>query len=172
MISSPWKPDSWKTKVDAQAIAYDDPSALEGACARLRELPPLVTSWEIERLKALLACAGEFAAHHVHQRVQPEDHARDAFEQTHEMVAAQDVGALVNEDVAQLVATERVGQPLRQNHHRTEQAHRQGRAHPSRRRQPRQTPRADVQESYAGAFGASRTRSAASIDRAGRCAYV
>jgi len=53
--SSLWNPDSWKTKVDAQAIAYDDASALEGACARLRDLPPLVTSWEIERLKALLA---------------------------------------------------------------------------------------------------------------------
>jgi 3-deoxy-7-phosphoheptulonate synthase len=41
-------------KPDAQAIAYDA-VALENACARLRELPPLVTSWEIERLKRLLA---------------------------------------------------------------------------------------------------------------------
>ena len=30
-------------------------AALEAACARLRQLPPLVTSWEIERLKRLLA---------------------------------------------------------------------------------------------------------------------
>jgi 3-deoxy-7-phosphoheptulonate synthase len=52
---SPWAPDSWKSKVDAQAIAYDDAGALEGACARLALLPPLVTSWEIERFKALLA---------------------------------------------------------------------------------------------------------------------
>jgi 3-deoxy-7-phosphoheptulonate synthase len=52
-----WTPDSWKSKVDAQAIAYDDAGALESACARLRALPPLVTSWEIERLKALLADA-------------------------------------------------------------------------------------------------------------------
>jgi len=50
-----WTPDSWKSKLDAQAIVYDDPAALEEACARLRELPPLVTSWEIERLKSLLA---------------------------------------------------------------------------------------------------------------------
>jgi 3-deoxy-7-phosphoheptulonate synthase len=50
-----WSPDSWKSKVDAQAIAYDDAAALEAACSRLRELPPLVTSWEIARLKDLLA---------------------------------------------------------------------------------------------------------------------
>ena len=53
----PWTPDSWKSKVDAQAIAYGDTDALERACTRLRELPPLVTSWEIERLKQLLADA-------------------------------------------------------------------------------------------------------------------
>ena len=41
--------------MDAQAIAYDDAAALDAACARLRELPPLVTSWEISRLKGLLA---------------------------------------------------------------------------------------------------------------------
>jgi 3-deoxy-7-phosphoheptulonate synthase len=50
-----WTPNSWKSKVDAQAVAYEDPAALESACARLRTLPPLVTSWEIERLKRLLA---------------------------------------------------------------------------------------------------------------------
>jgi 3-deoxy-7-phosphoheptulonate synthase len=50
-----WTPDSWKSKIDPQAIPYDDPAALETACARLRELPPLVTSWEITRLKRLLA---------------------------------------------------------------------------------------------------------------------
>jgi 3-deoxy-7-phosphoheptulonate synthase len=49
-----WTPDSWKSKSDSQAIAYD-PEALDRACARLRELPPLVTSWEIARLKGLLA---------------------------------------------------------------------------------------------------------------------
>jgi 3-deoxy-7-phosphoheptulonate synthase len=50
-----WSPESWKSKVDAQAIAYDDAGALEAACHRLRELPPLVTSWEVARLKQLLA---------------------------------------------------------------------------------------------------------------------
>ena len=50
-----WTPDSWRSKVDPQAVPYDDAAALESACARLRELPPLVTSWEITRLKRLLA---------------------------------------------------------------------------------------------------------------------
>jgi len=58
VLSPPdWSPDSWKSKVDAQAVVYDDSSALEAAYARLRDLPPLVTSWEIDRLKALLADA-------------------------------------------------------------------------------------------------------------------
>jgi 3-deoxy-7-phosphoheptulonate synthase len=55
MTSSAWSPDTWKAKVDAQAIEYEDPAALQSACTRLRGLPPLVTSWEIERLKQLLA---------------------------------------------------------------------------------------------------------------------
>jgi 3-deoxy-7-phosphoheptulonate synthase len=50
-----WSPDSWKSKIDPQAVPYDDSAALETACARLKELPPLVTSWEISRLKRLLA---------------------------------------------------------------------------------------------------------------------
>ncbi|HEV3191532.1 MAG TPA: 3-deoxy-7-phosphoheptulonate synthase, partial [Polyangiaceae bacterium] len=59
MTSSSWTPDSWKAMVDAQAIEYDDEGALEAVCTRLRQLPPLVTSWEIERLKRLLAEAQE-----------------------------------------------------------------------------------------------------------------
>lgn len=54
-----WSPSSWREKPVAQDIAYRDPIALERALTRLRELPPLVTSWEIERLKAQLAEAGE-----------------------------------------------------------------------------------------------------------------
>jgi 3-deoxy-7-phosphoheptulonate synthase len=50
-----WSPTSWTTKAQAQQIAYPDPAAVERAVARLRQLPPLVTSWEVERLKALLA---------------------------------------------------------------------------------------------------------------------
>jgi 3-deoxy-7-phosphoheptulonate synthase len=54
-----WSPTSWKSKVEAQAVAYGDAPALEAALARLRTLPPLVTSWEVERLKRLLADAQE-----------------------------------------------------------------------------------------------------------------
>jgi 3-deoxy-7-phosphoheptulonate synthase len=55
VTTTPWTPDSWRAKVDAQAIAYDDAAALDAACKRLRELPPLVTSWEVSRLRTLLA---------------------------------------------------------------------------------------------------------------------
>jgi 3-deoxy-7-phosphoheptulonate synthase len=41
----------------AQAVSYPDARALEIAVARLRELPPLVTSWEVERLRTLVADA-------------------------------------------------------------------------------------------------------------------
>ncbi len=54
MTTTPWTPDSWKSKVDSQAIDYDA-AALESACGRLRQLPPIVTSWEVTRLKGLLA---------------------------------------------------------------------------------------------------------------------
>jgi 3-deoxy-7-phosphoheptulonate synthase len=51
----PWSPESWKSKALAQEVQYEDAAALDAAVAKLRGLPPLVTSWEIERLKAQLA---------------------------------------------------------------------------------------------------------------------
>jgi len=54
-----WDLDSWRSRFDAQAIDYSDSAALSTACARLRDLPPLVTSWEIDALKRLLAEAQE-----------------------------------------------------------------------------------------------------------------
>src|SRR3954463_3059585 len=53
----PWTPNSWETKPAEQQVRYDDPEALRTAVDRLRALPPLVTSWEIERLKTLIAQA-------------------------------------------------------------------------------------------------------------------
>lgn len=53
----PWTPDSWRGFEQAQKIDYPDAAALERAVAKLRSLPPLVTSWEIERLKGELADA-------------------------------------------------------------------------------------------------------------------
>jgi 3-deoxy-7-phosphoheptulonate synthase len=52
-----WSIDSWKTKLTSQQIIYKDRKAVENALARLRNFPPLVTSWEIERLKSRLADA-------------------------------------------------------------------------------------------------------------------
>lgn len=52
-----WAVDSWKTKLTSQQIVYKDRSTLREAIAQLRKLPPLVTSWEIERLKHYIADA-------------------------------------------------------------------------------------------------------------------
>src|SRR4051794_1019676 len=54
---SEWTPDSWRDKRDQHPFQYEDPAAMAAVTARLSELPPLVTSWEIVRLKALLADA-------------------------------------------------------------------------------------------------------------------
>jgi len=54
-----WTPDSWRARLESQQVRYDDPEAVARAVAKLRALPPLVTSWEIERLRTLLAEAQE-----------------------------------------------------------------------------------------------------------------
>jgi 3-deoxy-7-phosphoheptulonate synthase len=49
-----WTPTSW-TRVPAKQLpTYPDQVALEEAVRRLSQLPPLVTSWEVERLKKQL----------------------------------------------------------------------------------------------------------------------
>ncbi len=50
-----WHADSWKDKPHAQDVSYDDPAALASVVSKLKSLPPLVTSWEVERLKELVA---------------------------------------------------------------------------------------------------------------------
>jgi 3-deoxy-7-phosphoheptulonate synthase len=54
-----WSPTSFRSRPMEQGITYPDAAALETVITRLRTLPPLVTSWEIERLKTLLAEAQE-----------------------------------------------------------------------------------------------------------------
>ncbi len=54
-MRSDWSPDSWRAKPALQQPSFRDESALRDALARLRRLPPLVTSWEVEALKAQLA---------------------------------------------------------------------------------------------------------------------
>jgi 3-deoxy-7-phosphoheptulonate synthase len=48
---SAWSPESWRNFPLEQDVPYEDPAALDEVEKRLRELPPLVTSWEMERLK-------------------------------------------------------------------------------------------------------------------------
>ncbi len=52
-----WSPTSWKQKPATQQVAYSDPDALTRVVDEMGRLPPLVTSWEIEKLKGELAQA-------------------------------------------------------------------------------------------------------------------
>jgi 3-deoxy-7-phosphoheptulonate synthase len=54
-----WSPNSWRTKPAAHQVQYASQSALNSTLAELSQLPPLVTSWEIETLKSQLAEAAE-----------------------------------------------------------------------------------------------------------------
>ena len=54
-----WSPESWQHKPAVQQPVYPDTGALARALEQLRELPPLVTSWEVLALKRKLADAAE-----------------------------------------------------------------------------------------------------------------
>ena len=54
-MNADWSPISWQTKPLAQGVEYPDRELLRQILAELAELPPLVTSWEVESLKAQLA---------------------------------------------------------------------------------------------------------------------
>ncbi len=54
-----WSPDSWRQFPALQQPTYPDEAALAASLEDLRQLPPLVTSWEILRLKEQLANAAE-----------------------------------------------------------------------------------------------------------------
>ena len=54
-----WSPESWQHKPAVQQPVYPDTEALARALEQLRELPPLVTSWEVLALKRKLADAAE-----------------------------------------------------------------------------------------------------------------
>ncbi|HLK67381.1 MAG TPA: 3-deoxy-7-phosphoheptulonate synthase class II [Bryobacteraceae bacterium] len=59
--TSVWSPESWRLRPALQQPEYPDPEALAAVLAELRQLPPLVTSWEILNLREQLAeaAAGE-----------------------------------------------------------------------------------------------------------------
>src|SRR5512140_568422 len=52
-----WTIDAYKTRPNPQAVPYDDPAALARATETRRRMPPLVTSWEVERLREQIADA-------------------------------------------------------------------------------------------------------------------
>jgi len=52
-----WHPASWQQKPAKQQANYPSAKALEQALEQLSQLPPLVTSWEIEAFKQQLASA-------------------------------------------------------------------------------------------------------------------
>ncbi len=58
-LPADWAPDSWRARPALQMPVYPDADALGAALAELRNLPPLVTSWEIFSLKQQLAEAQE-----------------------------------------------------------------------------------------------------------------
>ena len=50
-----WTLDSWRQFPALQQPEYPDPAALDRVLAELRQLPPLVVSWEIVQLREQLA---------------------------------------------------------------------------------------------------------------------
>lgn len=50
-----WTPETWQQKPATQQPHYPDAAALQAALAQIKTLPPLVTSWEVNGLKAQLA---------------------------------------------------------------------------------------------------------------------
>jgi 3-deoxy-7-phosphoheptulonate synthase len=59
--TNPWSPTSWQTKPALQQPGYSDQALLARVLAEMAQLPPLVTSWEVENLREELAraAAGE-----------------------------------------------------------------------------------------------------------------
>ena len=54
-----WTPESWQKRQAQQQPKYDNPQELADAIRLLTTLPPLVTAWEVDRLRKQLAIAEE-----------------------------------------------------------------------------------------------------------------
>jgi 3-deoxy-7-phosphoheptulonate synthase len=54
---SSWSPESWQSKVAAQQASYPDADAVRRVVDEMHQLPPLVTSWEVESLRTQLGRA-------------------------------------------------------------------------------------------------------------------
>jgi 3-deoxy-7-phosphoheptulonate synthase len=54
---SEWSPASWQSRPAQQQPSYPDAKAVDAAVLEISRLPPLVTSWEVEKLKGMLSRA-------------------------------------------------------------------------------------------------------------------
>jgi 3-deoxy-7-phosphoheptulonate synthase len=54
-VPVPWSPSSWRDRIAVQQPTYRDPARVDEVLAEIARLPPLVTSWEVQSLKAQLA---------------------------------------------------------------------------------------------------------------------
>ena len=57
MSTTTWSPTSWQSRIAKQQASYGDPALLERVVDEIGRLPPLVTSWEVEKLRTKLARA-------------------------------------------------------------------------------------------------------------------
>jgi 3-deoxy-7-phosphoheptulonate synthase len=57
LVPTDWHPASWQSRHAAQQPTYRDRGHLETVLAQLGNLPPIVTTWEVENLKGQLAKA-------------------------------------------------------------------------------------------------------------------
>jgi len=58
-MTSTWTPESWQKHKAQQQPKYDNAQELADAIRKLSTLPPLVTAWEVDRLRVQLATAEE-----------------------------------------------------------------------------------------------------------------
>lgn len=56
-MTTDWTPESWQSRPAQQQPQYRDPRELGRALEQLAALPPIVVSWEVERLREQLAAA-------------------------------------------------------------------------------------------------------------------
>lgn len=54
-MNTQWSPDSWMSRPALQLPQYDDPDEVRSVTQALVALPPLVTAWEVDRLRRQLA---------------------------------------------------------------------------------------------------------------------
>ncbi|MCL4108835.1 UNVERIFIED_CONTAM: hypothetical protein GTU68_050459 [Idotea baltica] len=54
-MTNNWTPTSWRERPAKQQPTYADPEAVDSVIRHLGELPPLVTAWEIDKLRGQMA---------------------------------------------------------------------------------------------------------------------